>query len=427
MAKRASVHDHVTLFAHCRSGIAFLKFALMLPVLLAVVLSGIDYAWTLTHKAVMQDAADTAAIAGAKQLSMSDAKRENVEAVVTAMVERYIAENRKSLINKGAVKPIVKANVSSDPLQVEVVITQNVQAAAGGKFGLEFPPINVRSVARISGQPNICVLALASQGGTGILLENSALVTGRNCAVFSNSTSKNGLRGRNSSLLTASFICSSGGAEGGGNFSPAPMVDCPTFSDPLDGRPAPIAGPCAETDLKISGGSRDLSPGTYCGGLTVSDGADVRFLPGEYIIKDGPLSVDSGGRISGVDVGFYLTGKGAVMNFNRDSSISLEAPKTGTMAGILVYEDRGQSIGNPHIIYSNDARVLLGTIYIPRGMLMVDASSPVADQSAYTAIIADQMRLKGGPHLILNTDYDDTDVPVPKGIRGAGQPISLVQ
>ena len=105
-AGRLGARDRLSRFSGCRSGIMFLKFALMLPLVLAIILSGIDYAWTLTHKAVLQDAADTAAIAGAKQLSMADAKHENVEAVVTAMVERYIADNRKSLMKKGAIAPI---------------------------------------------------------------------------------------------------------------------------------------------------------------------------------------------------------------------------------------------------------------------------------------------------------------------------------
>ncbi|MBU2581474.1 MAG: pilus assembly protein [Alphaproteobacteria bacterium] len=413
-------------FTFAKDGTIFVKFALLMPVVLAVSLSAIDYAWTLTHKSVLQDAADSAAMAGAKELSLSDSKRENVAAVVEAMVERYLEANRGSLARKNASKPIVQSSVTDDPLQVEVTITQAVKAAVGGAIGLEFPDLVIRSVARVVGQPNICVLALSHWGGTGILLENEAKVTGRNCSVFSNSVDRSSIRGRSSAMLTANFICSAGGYEGAGNFSPEPMVDCPTFEDPLANRQPPIAAACTETDLVLSGGSYELDPGTYCGGITIQS-ADVRLKPGVYTMQDGPLRVDAGGKLTGQGVGIYLTGDRATLTLLRDTSISLEAPTTGEMAGLLVYEDRAQPVGNPHIIYSNDARVLLGTIYLPRGMLMVDAGNPVADQSAYTAIIADKMRLKGGPHLILNTDYDKTDVPVPKGIRGAGQPVSLVE
>jgi hypothetical protein len=80
-----------------------------------------------------------------------------------------------------------------------------------------------------------------------------------------------------------------------------------------------------------------------------------------------------------------------------------------------------------HQILSDDARNLLGTIYLPRGRLNVDANSPIADKSAYTAIVARKISLYGGPHLVLNSNYDETDVPVPEGIRGAAQPVSLVK
>jgi hypothetical protein len=92
-----------------------------------------------------------------------------------------------------------------------------------------------------------------------------------------------------------------------------------------------------------------------------------------------------------------------------------------------VFAARAQSSGASFQILSNDARRLVGTIYVPNGEVRVDATSPIADQSAYTAIVANKLRLYGGPHLVLNTNYDQTDVPVPEGIKGAGQPIRLVK
>ena len=70
---------------------------------------------------------------------------------------------------------------------------------------------------------------------------------------------------------------------------------------------------------------------------------------------------------------------------------------------------------------------LLGTLYLSRGRLHIDANNPIADKSAYTAIVARQLSLYGGPHLVLNANYDLTNVPVPEGVRGAGQPVSLVK
>jgi hypothetical protein len=295
-------------------------------------------------------------------------------------------------------------------------------------FGTTSRQLVANSVARVVGRPNICVLGLdPSEGGT-ISLEQHALVTGQDCAVFSNSSHSNGIKAKNSSTLTARFICSRGGKEGGpGNFSPEPVTDCPSFEDPLAMRPEPAAQSCLETGLIIDGGTRTLQPGTYCGGITVKGGATVTLDPGIYIIKSGPLLVTGGAELRGEYVGFYYTGTGALFNFTQSSTISLSAPKDGMMAGLLMFESRSQSTSAVHRIMSDNARVLLGTIYLPRGVLKIDANNPIADQSAYTAIVARAMRLYGGPHLVLNTNYNLTPIPVPDGIKGADQPVALVR
>jgi hypothetical protein len=131
--------------------------------------------------------------------------------------------------------------------------------------------------------------------------------------------------------------------------------------------------------------------------------------------------------MAGDGVGFFFTGAGAAFEFTTNSSIDLAAPESGAMAGLLMFEARDQPTNLTHRIESDDARRLIGTIYLSRGELRVDASSPIADQSAYTAIVARTMRLYGGPHLVLNTNYSLTPVPVPAGIRGVDQPVTLVE
>ncbi|MEQ8823312.1 MAG: pilus assembly protein TadG-related protein [Filomicrobium sp.] len=417
-------------FWKAQSGTVLLKFGLILPVLLSVFLSGMDYAWTLSHRSVIQEAADVAALAGAKELSLSDAKRENVQAVVQAMASRFIDANSESLVKKKASKPKVSAIITDNPLEVRVTVKQPVDALVGGAFGLQFPAIEVTSVARVVGQPNICVLALNPSENGAISLEHHARVTGKNCAVYSNSSHTLAIKSKNSANLTATFICSRGGRSGGpGNFNPMPMTDCPGFDDPLSGRVEPTASGCTEKNLVIDEGSRFLSPGTYCGGIHVTDGASVTLGTGTYIFSGGPFKVDDGGKVDGSSgVNLYFDSSSlSVLDIDYDSSLRLSARTTGGTAGLLIFTSRSQSQGVSHKLYSNDAPLLIGTIYIPNGELRIDASAPIAQDSAYTAIVANSMRLYGGPHLILNTDYDKTDVPVPAGIRGAGQPIKLVE
>jgi hypothetical protein len=51
----------------------------------------------------------------------------------------------------------------------------------------------------------------------------------------------------------------------------------------------------------------------------------------------------------------------------------------------------------------------------------------VADQSAYTVIVAAQVNLYEGPNLYLNANYDATSVPVPKGVGPISGKLLLTQ
>lgn len=421
-----NVRQHISGFTGETSGVIAIKFALMVPILTFAMAATIDYSALVSQKHDVQNIADIGALAGAKELSFSDANRDNVEAVVAAVAQQYAAAQEISF-DSGAID--VKAVVTDEPLQVTVTVKKDPQTFFKNLIPYQTQTITATSVAEIIGSPNVCVLALDPSGNGALSLEHHANVLGRDCSVFSNSTHTNAINAKNSSKLTADFICSRGGKSGGpGNFSPDPMTDCPGFDDPLSSRPAPeVPDHCDYTDLVIDYEARALVPGTYCGGITITNTSEVTLDAGTYVIKDGKLIVEGGSELSGLNVGFYFTGDDAGVNFRDDSIISLEAQTNGLMAGLLFFSDRAQSPDALYEIMSKDARVLLGTIYLPNGELRVGADGPVADQSAYTAVVARKMRLYGGPQLVLNTNYDQTDVPVPEGIRGTGQPIKLVQ
>jgi hypothetical protein len=93
------------------------------------------------------------------------------------------------------------------------------------------------------------------------------------------------------------------------------------------------------------------------------------------------------------------------------------------MAGMLFFEDRKRLLGIPHRIASNNARNLVGTIYLPNNTLTIDSKKPIADQSDYTVIIARKFEMKDGPELVLNTDYENSPIPVPEGVGNKARPI----
>ena len=163
----------------------------------------------------------------------------------------------------------------------------------------------------------------------------------------------------------------------------------------------------------------------HTGGLAIGAFADVHLNPGVYIIKDGMLALDLGAKLTGENVSFYLVGDDSTFYFGPEAVISLTAPKDGPLAGILFFEDRNAPADRKHYILSDDARVLLGTFYLSRGILTVASLLPVADQSAYTAIVAKKLQITGNPTLVLNADYNATDIPVPAGVGPVGSTVYL--
>lgn len=420
-------------FAADHGGNVAVIFAIVVPVLLMVVGGGIDYAFALREKALAQKAADAASIAGAKEMSLTDANRNSVPAVVAAVVDAYLAANTPPPQSSSAqtASPYAVTTTISDASATQMTVAVSLNKTVKSKFGLVSAlgdvTIRANSVAVVVGKPNLCLLALDPSAMGTLYLQKNAKIVGQNCGVYSNSTHPNGIKAFQSSMLTATVICSAGGHAGGhGNFQPAPYSDCPQFVDPLSGRPEPSVGGCDATNLVVKNQTITLGPGTYCGGIAISGTAKVTFSPGIYIMSNGPLKVTETAAISGVYTGFFFTGAGAKFSFATGTSVSLTAPKDGTMAGMLFFASRSQT-NVVHEILSDNARQLLGTIYLPTGLLSIDANQPIADQSAYTAIVALQVTANSGPTVTLNTNYDTTDVPVPQGIRGAGQPVALVQ
>jgi len=64
------------------------------------------------------------------------------------------------------------------------------------------------------------------------------------------------------------------------------------------------------------------------------------------------------------------------------------------------------------------AENLLGTVYLPKSTLRIDAEASVAGASAYKVLVVNKLLLLQGPNITLNSGYDATHVPVPPGLIG---------
>lgn len=392
-----------------RGGVAML-FAFLLPVALGFAGVTADYASLSAHRTKLQAVADASALAAAREFRLGNANVTTLNQAASAHAGGSLAAQEIT----AAITPSVDLKGRS----IKVTLSSDVPTFLMKYAGSGASRVEAFATARMVGGAPICVIGLDQKAKTTVEMEKTAKLEAPGCSIYSNSIHPQGLIAREDASIRAAFICSAGGksSPGRGTFSPTPQTDCPPIPDPLLSRALPGSGGCLRNNARFNGGVVNLIPGTYCGGATFTGGAKVNLAPGTYIFKDGPLVVTGGASFTGTHVTLHFVGKNAELKFEAASIISLTAPRSGSMAGILVSEDRANSGGLVHSIMSDDARTLLGTIYLPRGRLHVGANKPVADKSAYTIVVANRFSLSEGPTMVLNTNYGGTDIPVPEGV-----------
>ena len=101
-----------------------------------------------------------------------------------------------------------------------------------------------------------------------------------------------------------------------------------------------------------------MSPGLYCGGLTVKGSAQVTLSPGTYVISGGRLEVFGTSSFTGSHVSFYLNDAAATIAFRDTATIDLSGAATGEMAGLLFFEDHAAPPDRRHHISSTNVRNL---------------------------------------------------------------------
>jgi hypothetical protein len=351
----------------------------------------------------MQDAADATALAMAKQLGVAST------AGITARAQDYAMGQLGQISSADQVT--VTTTVASDNSSVTVAI-------AGSRpsfFGNLFPPggwqLHGQATASTLGQVPLCVLSSGGGGTDNLLVEDSSLLTASNCLVQSdqNIAADAGAR------LTTGLAQATGTATG--PITPAPQSGAPAIADPFASMSIPSPSPLA----CLLGGTLDLTqilltvtPGCHSGTITIGQGQTMHLLPGTHYFKGGTLTIKDNAVLQGTNVTLIFD-KDATFNFTDTSSIDLTGSQAGTYAGFVVLTTRDNT--NAFNISSNNARRLEGAVYIPSATLNVTGTTnSVADQSAWTVVVAKSLQLTGSPNLVINANYSASTVPVPAGV-----------
>ncbi len=409
-----------------RDGNVALLFALLLPLLLGAVGAGVDYGRYASLRVELQEAADAAAIAGARQYLLSKGDGRLPEEIANHNLRSAVA----ALDLAGTASHAASSDLTMSSVSTEISYDLEPTFLVGA---FKSPiPIRVAATAQAKGSANICVIGLKPSGDDVVHLDDDTRLSGDNCAVHVNSTGSKALVAKANALIAAAHSCTAGGYDGAEiNFDPAPLTDCPVRDDPLADRipPTPPGG-CDYTGKAYVEFTGVIAAGNvFCDGLKIDDQSDVTFGAGIHYINGGKFEIVGNSRVTATDASFYFYGDNAEMLIDGDSEVSLSAQRAGPMAGVLIWRAADATGSGQFLIKSGNVNELVGTIYLPSGEFIgeIDAAGDIAEASAYTAIIAETVTLKKRANLVLNSDYKATDVPVPAGIAGAGGNVFLRQ
>lgn len=340
-------------------------------ILMLVSALAIDLGYWRHHQRLEQTAVDSAAVAGAIELSYSTA-----DADIYAAARQDVTTNGYT-VDGQVVSLIAHKSPTSGPFAgradaVEAILDRKEPIFFAIFPGLTNPDIAVRAVAILAGEHRNCIYAL-DPTGPGITIGGTTVNVPK-CGLSSNSTmTYNGAVVNAYSLQAVGAIVSNGSTFGIASPTVGPLqqdpcptlVGCKYFQDN-----PPNTTNCTSNNLNLSGQTTTLYPGVYCGGIKLA-GSTVTFSPGLYVLT-GALRdslIANGSTLNGTGVTFYSTGGGIKVN---GDSIHLTAPVSGPMQGMLFYQ--GPADTSLVDLTGSSGSTIGGGVYVPGSPVAINGS-----------------------------------------------------
>lgn len=418
-------------------GVIALKFALAIPAVSILALGGVDLLAVHSDRQRLQDIADAAALAGARELAM---------AVDDVGPEQRALAHIESLLADWSHRPTVTPSVEvitagSGDRALRVALHGNRMSF----FGNLLPPggwnMNTEAIASSVAMVPLCVMAHGEGKGDALQLFDSAIMDAPTCLVHSNDRLKAGMFSR----INAGIIQSVGASSG--NLRPGPQEGAMVIEDPYRALDASPPGSCSARQVVEIQRHTTLAAGLHCDDYVVTGSAQLRLSPGEHYFVDSRLELQDTSRLTGDNV--VLVFDHAAFDFLDRSRVTLSGRQDGFLAGFVIIglrppegwcpageeeeeddeeeddEEEGGAepsrpddchLGSEFVMASDNVERLDGVIYTPASRLIVRGSNQIAERSDWTVMIVETLEIRGSPTLVINADYAGSDIPVPPGV-----------
>jgi hypothetical protein len=351
----------------------------------------------LEHAAADADRCRQRALAGEQELVAP-----NTAATIAGAADQDAASNGfTNGINGTTVtvnSPPLSGSYQGNTKAVEVIVNQNQPTFFLRAMGLSAVPVSARAVG-VPASGSGCIISLDPSANNALVASGSASVSAQ-CGIWVNSSSSSGIVASGSACIqggSIGLVASSYSNQSSCPLSPTQTRGLPPISDPLAYVPAPsTSGSCTQTGYTLNGGSATISQGIYCNGITVSGNGTLTLNSGTYILMGGGLNVQGGSNLIGNGVTFYNT-KNSTYSYkpitvSGGSSTNLTAPTSGSLEGMLFFEDRSITSSQKNAVSGTSGTVLQGALYFPNDELDYSGG---CSATAYTILVADIIQFTG--------------------------------
>ena len=394
----------------------------------------VDLGWGYFLKQRVQTAADAAATAGAVYALTHNDTCATVSCG-TALTCTGITSPPTSSLNAGCLyatadgPPVLTASMIENDstalpstlkgvaptIWVKATVSSSNRNLFFGLSGFGTASITASAIAGIPAVPAAsCIYALDPNASGALTVKGTATLSATNCPVYVDSNSSSALVKTGSGSISGTVdIVGNYSQVGSGTISPAPSTGKATTADPLALLPAPTFSGCDHTGYSTSS-SVTLNPGVYCGGISITGNGTITLNPGIYIMNGGGFSSGGGAGITGANVMIYNTATagqtiGAV-SITGGGTLTLSAPNTGTYEGILIFQDRTQSIGGS--VTGSNTSVVTGTLYFADANLTYTGTTT----AQYTALVADTITMVGTSAFKTDTNGTYTGLSIARAV-----------
>ncbi len=382
-----------------RRGSVTVIVAILLPVIIGAAGLGTEMTFLLYQQRQIQVAADAAAL-GASMAVSKGYPAPSTEAIGVAAALGFV--DGVSGVTVTVKNPPSSGSHTSSASAVEVIISQTPTLPIAQQVSAASFVVNARAVA-LQSSGGFCVLSTdPSSSAAGVNINNGATVNLGSCGIAANATSAQAITVSGGSTLTAQMVSVSGQVSNVWstiNAAGGIKVNQAAVADPYASVAMPTSAGCANNGVSLgwSASPQTLSPGTYCSGLNIANGAIATLSSGIYYIKGGQFGVAGGSTVTGTGVTIVLTNQGnnyATVSISNGATVALSAPMTGATAGIVFFGDRNASASNTSYFVGGSGNNYTGALYLPTQS--VSFSDGVSSTSACTQLIAYDISIYGG-------------------------------